>query len=501
MHPGSLYYLQHLGSCAASNAQGGPALHGCSGESYWFPSYGFGLEGLVVFSMAVLNFLLRWGYGTWSGVDVALLAFTGFGTLSLNPLWVSLPVAALAPRISQGLNYAAWQSSHFELANAWSSYLSLMSSLPLGMSSSTELDCGNESGACGGANQTFALNISSGLPGAAYPLAVWDPAGGLSLSLDVAYAVLCICAAAVPTGIYFMMCKAYPNQQGPARLSKMRAYFNASDVLIWVSFTILLQLALGSRTSCALWSVCTGCYLRARNYHGPKVICALTTFFVWFGVGQFFLPNFHLTSLSVLAAVVAACCAVCWPLGWLPYGRKEDEYNQKAGAVRPGAIIAARPSRARGDVVGKVTEVGSVRGGGLKLKIEVTAGPEGFIAKVPLGTILKVHLCPPRGATAGPCPAFKGQSDVYHISSDRWRVEQEAGAGDGDIGATRAAQRAISDGVASDPPPPSQPATASRSPKPRVATKKAAARRKKKTTSPARLDLAEGESVVSSSAE
>ena len=69
MHPGSLYYLQHLRSCAASNAQGGPVLHGYAGESYGFPTtHGFGLEGLVVFSMAVLNFLLRWGYGNvvWS---------------------------------------------------------------------------------------------------------------------------------------------------------------------------------------------------------------------------------------------------------------------------------------------------------------------------------------------------------------------------------------------------------------------------------------------------
>ena len=48
--PGSLYYLQHLRSCAAYNAQGSTILHGSAGKpGGLFPNYGLGLEGLIVF--------------------------------------------------------------------------------------------------------------------------------------------------------------------------------------------------------------------------------------------------------------------------------------------------------------------------------------------------------------------------------------------------------------------------------------------------------------------
>ena len=127
-----------------------------------------------------------------------------------------------------------------------------------------------------------------------YPIVPWEPMTGVAFSLEAADGALILLSAALPTLTYFLMAKSFPNQQGPGRITKLRAYFNASDVLIWVSFTILLQLAFGSRTSCALWSLCTGWYLRVRSYHGPRPICAATTFFVIFGVLQFFLPVFHL---------------------------------------------------------------------------------------------------------------------------------------------------------------------------------------------------------------
>ena len=62
-------------------------------------------------------------------------------------------------------------------------------------------------------------------------------------------------------------------------------------------------------------------------------------------------------AISALATAVLILVAGLCPLGAYPYGRREDEFDQKAGAVRPGAIIAARPPRARGDVIGKVIDV------------------------------------------------------------------------------------------------------------------------------------------------
>ena len=68
--PGSLDCLNHLRSCAASNAQGGPCLHGCAAPSWYLGAgFHFGGEGLIVLGIALLHLTLRMSFGTWTGFD------------------------------------------------------------------------------------------------------------------------------------------------------------------------------------------------------------------------------------------------------------------------------------------------------------------------------------------------------------------------------------------------------------------------------------------------
>lgn len=453
MMNGANYYLFHLRSCAVSSPSYGHYTGGGFGADPYcgggFTPWGLiATEGWLTLFLAALNLWLHGGRS--SIADVGLFALAAVGFFSGNPLVSLIPSTPILPRIPAAYGiyvgpHGPMMPSSVALAAAPLSLAMLPSSVGqfLGQAMAQVQTVGPTTTPPGGPTPGYDAMLGSTLPvteGPAFgpvweseptvsPLVPYEPFFYHSWWLDegVAAAVGALMAAALPYWIYRLLVHYYPSQQGPARLGRLRAFLNVSDILLAVCYSVLVHVAFGTRWSCFFWSLGAWTMLKRNNYHGPQSVCAATTFCLLFGMGRTALISRNLMSYALLSFVCGLVALALWLGCRIPFGARTKGYENRMASVRTGAILEYRPVRVRQAIRGRVVSLGDSDKHGMQVQLEVLAGASqsssSSSSNLPR---VWVHLCAPRSGNPK-CPAVV-PNNTYHVSYDRWSVKEEGGA-------------------------------------------------------------------------